>query len=84
MRKKKNCMRKYTLYGRSATGPFSAESIDYSIGTHRWVVTVRAVSVKQAVELAVRDVQSHEGSEGVLEAVLRVRQTDTPEGGVNL
>ena len=50
--------RTYELFGQTRTGPFSVYTIDYSRGSHPWLVTVQAVSSKQAKALAARGVWS--------------------------
>jgi hypothetical protein len=42
----------YELYGETPSGRFTTRSIAYSRGTHPYVVSVRAVTIKQAYYLA--------------------------------
>lgn len=44
-------MKIYTLYSAGPDAPFTIYSRDYSQGGYPWVITIRAASMRDAVEL---------------------------------
>jgi hypothetical protein len=59
---KKSRLKVYELYGATPRGPFTTYSVNYSRGTHRCIVKVRAVSIKQAYFYAGNGVQAKDST----------------------
>jgi len=53
---KKRKPREYTFYAGYRGGNFTAMSVAYSKGTHRWIYKVYATSIAQAYALGAREV----------------------------
>jgi predicted lysophospholipase L1 biosynthesis ABC-type transport system permease subunit len=47
--------REYTIYATHRGGDFTTRSVAYSAGTHRWIYTVYATSIRQAYALAAKE-----------------------------
>ena len=66
--------RVYTLFGQARRGPFSVYTACSGRGTHPWVYTVCALTVRQAYALAAREVWARDAhSVGVREIYHRDR-----------